>query len=70
MDLNAVSKDIERVIVSEEDLQKRVKELAAQVDTAYDVKDLLLIGVLKGAVMSRSRSLRIRTTPLDFVPEP
>jgi hypoxanthine phosphoribosyltransferase len=32
LDLSAVSKDIERVIVSEEDLQKRIKELAAQVD--------------------------------------
>mgnify|MGYP002654917108 FL=1 len=52
MDLNAVSKDIERVIVSEEDLQKRVKELAAQVDKDYEGKDLLLIGVLKGAVMA------------------
>jgi len=38
--------------VSEEDLQKRVKELAAQVDKDYEGKDLLLIGVLKGAVMA------------------
>jgi len=52
LDLSAVSKDIERVIVSEEDLQKRVKELAAQVDKDYEGKDLLLLGVLKGAVMA------------------
>ena len=52
MDLSAVSKDIERVIVSEEDLQKRIKELAAQVDKDYENKDLLLLGVLKGAVMA------------------
>jgi hypoxanthine phosphoribosyltransferase len=52
LDLNAVSKDIERVIVSEEDLQKRVKELASQVDKDYEGKDLLLLGVLKGAVMA------------------
>ncbi|MEY3802890.1 MAG: hypothetical protein RL126_34 [Actinomycetota bacterium] len=38
--------------MSEEDLQKRVKELAAQVDKDYQGKDLLLIGVLKGAVMA------------------
>ena len=50
MDLSAVSKDIERVIVSEEDLQKRIKELAAEVDKDYEGKDLLLLGVLKGAV--------------------
>jgi hypoxanthine phosphoribosyltransferase len=52
VDLSAVSKDIERVIVSEEDLQKRIKELAAQVDKDYEGKDLLLLGVLKGAVMA------------------
>jgi len=52
LDLSAVSKDIERVIVSEEDLQKRIKELAAQVDKDYAGKDLLLLGVLKGAVMA------------------
>jgi len=52
VDLSAVSKDIERVIVSEVDLQKRIKELAAQVDKDYAGKDLLLLGVLKGAVMA------------------
>jgi hypoxanthine phosphoribosyltransferase len=52
LDLSAVSTDIERVIVSEEDLQKRIKELAAQVDKDYEGKDLLLLGVLKGAVMA------------------
>ncbi|CAB5239363.1 unannotated protein [freshwater metagenome] len=52
MDINAIASDIERVIVSEEDLQKRVKELAAEVDKDYDGQDLILIGVLKGAVMA------------------
>jgi len=33
-------------------LQKRIKELAAQVDKDYEGKDLLLLGVLKGAVMA------------------
>ena len=38
--------------MSEEDLQKRIKELAAQIDKDYEGKDLLLLGVLKGAVMA------------------
>jgi hypoxanthine phosphoribosyltransferase len=33
-------------------LQVRIKELAAQVDKDYEGKDLLLVGVLKGAVMA------------------
>ena len=52
MDLEAVKGDIERVIVTEEQLQARIKELAAQVDKDYEGKDLLLVGVLKGAVMT------------------
>jgi len=38
--------------VTEEQLQARLKELAAQVEKDYDGKDLLLVGVLKGAVMA------------------
>jgi hypoxanthine phosphoribosyltransferase len=52
VDLEAVKGDIERVIVTEEQLQVRIKELAAQVDKDYEGKDLLLLGVLKGAVMA------------------
>jgi hypoxanthine phosphoribosyltransferase len=52
VDLEAVKGDIERVIVTEEQLQTRIKELAVQVDKDYQGKDLLLVGVLKGAVMA------------------
>ena len=37
-------------VVASDDLQRRVKELAEQVSRDYVGKDLLLIGVLKGAV--------------------
>ena len=52
MDLAAIESEIERVIVSEEDLHQRMKELAAQITEDYKNRDLLLIGVLKGAVMA------------------
>ena len=52
MDLEAIKGDIERVVVTETELQARIKELAAQVDQDYEGKDLLLVGVLKGAVMA------------------
>ena len=52
MDLASVGSDIERVIVSEEKLQSRLQELARQIEADYRDKDLLLIGVLKGAVMA------------------
>jgi hypoxanthine phosphoribosyltransferase len=52
VDLEAVKGDIARVVVTEEQLQARLKELAVQVEKDYEGKDLLLVGVLKGAVMA------------------
>ena len=69
MDLAAISGDIERVIVTEEALQARIKELAAQVDKDYEGKDLLLVGVFKGSVMAvadLSRALQ-RHVEMDWM---
>ena len=69
MDLEAVKGDIERVVVTEAQLQARLKELAAQVEKDYEGKDLLLVGVLKGAVMAVadfSRALQ-RHIDLDWM---
>ena len=52
MDLEVIKGDIERVIVTEEQLQARIKELAAQVNKDYEGIDLLLVGVLIGGVMA------------------
>jgi hypoxanthine phosphoribosyltransferase len=52
VDLAALGTDVERVIVSEEDLQAKLRELAARIDADYQGRDLLLVGVLKGAVMA------------------
>jgi hypoxanthine phosphoribosyltransferase len=51
VDLASVQSDIEKVIVSEEQLQIRLKEIARKIESDYKDQDLLLIGVLKGAVM-------------------
>jgi len=52
VDLAAVGTDVERVVVTEEELQSKIAELAARVDSDYKDRDLLLIGVLKGAIMA------------------
>ena len=52
MDLSAVGNDVERVVATEEQLKAKVKELAQRVDEDYRDRDLLLVGVLKGAVMA------------------
>lgn len=62
MDLSKVSDKITKVLVTEEQIDAKVAELAAQVDAMYEGKDVLLVGVLKGAVMfmaDLSRAIQI-----------
>ncbi len=66
MDLSIIESDIERVIVSEVDLQARIKELAAQVDADYEGRDVLLVGVLKGAVMAMADLTRAMQRHLEM----
>ncbi|MGD7001469.1 hypoxanthine phosphoribosyltransferase [Corynebacterium halotolerans] len=49
---NKYGNDVEAVLVSEEQLKERIREMAAKVSETYgdSEEDLLLIGVLKGAV--------------------
>ena len=66
MDLAAVGTDVERVIATEEQLKARVAELAAQVDADYKGKDLLLVGVLKGAIMAMADLTRAMQTHMQM----
>ena len=43
--------DISEILLSEEQIQTRVKELAAQLSEEYAGKDPVFVGVLKGVVM-------------------
>lgn len=51
MDLEKVSGEITKILVTSEQITNKVAELAAEIDKRYAGKDLLLVGVLKGAVM-------------------
>lgn len=64
MDIDKVADQITEVLVTEEQIKARVAELAAEIDEAYADKDVLLVGVLKGAVMfmaDLSRAMQIHT---------
>ena len=56
-------------LVTEEALQARVRELAAEVSADYEGREMLVIGVLKGAVFFIADLLRHLTVPceLDFM---
>ena len=57
------------ILVQADDLQRRVRELAAQITEDYEGKDLLLICVLKGAVFFLSDLMRSIEVPceVDFM---
>ena len=48
---HTLHEDIEKVLISSEEIQSKLVELAARIDADYADRRLLLVGVLKGAVM-------------------
>ncbi len=58
--------EVGEVLVSAEDLQRRVAELGAQISRDYAGKPLLLIGVLKGAVFFLSDLMRHVDIPVEI----
>ena len=69
MDAQDVHGDLDHVLMTQEQIQETVKDLAAQIDRDYEGKDVLLVAVLKGAVMimaDLSRALHSHVT-LDFM---
>jgi len=66
VDLAAVGTDVERVIVTQEELQSKVAELASRVDADYKDRDLLLVGVLKGAIMAMADLTRAMQRHIDM----
>ena len=51
MDQKHVEGDLSSVLITETEIQARLQEMAAQIEADYEGRDLLLVGVLKGAVM-------------------
>jgi hypoxanthine phosphoribosyltransferase len=54
------------VLVSAEDLQRRVRELGEQISRDYAGRPLLLVGVLKGAVFFLSDLMRFIDIPVEI----
>ena len=57
------------VLVSNEDLVRRIGELGAEISRDYDGRDLVMVGVLKGAVLFIADLMRHITIPceIDFM---
>ena len=66
---NILEKNIVEVLLTEEQIKKRVKELAEEISNDYQDKEPVLVSILKGSFMFLSdllRNLKIQCT-IDFV---
>ena len=66
MDAQDMGNALERILVTEDELARRMAELAAEIDADYQGKEILLVGVLKGAVMVVADLSRHLHTPLSM----
>jgi hypoxanthine phosphoribosyltransferase len=58
--------EIDRVIISEKKISDKIAELAAKISADYADRDILLVGVLKGAVMVMSDLARALSRPVEM----
>lgn len=67
--MSEVDQGVCEVLVSEGDLQARIAALGAEISSDYEGRDLLLVGVLKGAVFFMADLMRTLTIPceIDFM---
>ena len=67
--MTAVHADVGEVLIDEDVLRNRIVELGAEISADYEGRDLLLVGVLKGAIFFISDLMRELTVPceIDFM---
>jgi hypoxanthine phosphoribosyltransferase len=69
VDESDLGDQLDRILVTEKEIQAKIADLAADIDRDYAGQELLLVGVLKGAVMvmaDLARALHLPVT-IDFM---
>jgi hypoxanthine phosphoribosyltransferase len=66
VDANDMGADLEQVLITPDRLQQRIAELASRIDQDYAGRELLLVGVLKGAVMVMADLARAMRLPVEM----
>jgi hypoxanthine phosphoribosyltransferase len=69
MDASHLGPDLERVLLTEEQIHARLGELATEIEADYADLDVVLVGVLKGAVIVMADLIRAftRTVEVDWM---
>jgi hypoxanthine phosphoribosyltransferase len=61
----ALEQDIERVLITEQEIQDMLRRLGDQITEDYEGRDLLLVGVLKGAFVMMADLSRYIRLPVE-----
>jgi hypoxanthine phosphoribosyltransferase len=70
MDSEAVSSDLTKILLTEEQIRARIAEMCRQIEADYEGRPILLVGVLRGAVMvmaDLARELRKIDVEMDWM---
>jgi len=59
-------KDFEKLVFSEADLDKRVKELAERINKDYEGKEIMILCILKGGIIFMSDLSKYITVPMEM----
>ncbi|MDD4665671.1 MAG: hypoxanthine phosphoribosyltransferase [Clostridia bacterium] len=59
-------KHLDKILLSEEQLQSKVRELGARISSDYQDKNLVVLGILKGAVVFLADLIREIKVPLEL----
>jgi len=61
--------DLQKVLLTEDEILARIQEMATDIWRDYEGKDLLLVGVLKGAILVMADLMRALpgTAPMDWM---
>jgi len=66
VDVQDMGQDLEKVLLSKEQIDTRLTEMAAEIDADYAGRELLLVGVLRGAVMVMADLSRKIHLPIEM----
>lgn len=61
-----IHEDVEKILISEEELSKRVSELAEQISKDYEGKKVLIVTLLKGGVVFSVDLMRKLSIPVEI----
>ena len=66
VDAQDMGEDLEKVLLTEQQISDRLEEMAAQIDADYEGEEILMVGVLRGAIMVMADLSRKIHCPLEM----